>query len=175
MFDSPIGILLFGAVILIAAFLGSWLASFLNLGRKKVSVPEPIESGSPYQASVQTQSEPRSAEPPPVRHAFDFSEDQMTIILEMPVELLGDDATLADVWVDVVGWARMAWQDVQEGKTPALDQVAEGEAESLDEKDISREHLEDSLQRLHDAAERRRELRLKLAERQNSVTEAMPV
>ncbi len=175
MFDSPIGILLFGAVILFAAFLGSWLASYLNVRRTKVSVPEPVETGSPPEEPAQSQLETRSAELPPVRHAFDFADDQVTIIMEMPVELLDDDAMLADVWVDVVGWARMAWQDVQDGKTPSPDMLPEGEADSLDEKDISREHLDDSLQRLHNAAERRRDLRMKLAERQNGTPEAMPV
>lgn len=41
-----------------------------------------------------------------VRHAFEFEDDQLSILLEMPVSMLGDDAALAEAWVEVVGWAR---------------------------------------------------------------------
>lgn len=41
-----------------------------------------------------------------VRHAFEFEDDQLSILLEMPVSMLRDDAALAEAWVEVVGWAR---------------------------------------------------------------------
>ena len=162
MLNSPIDILLLGAVILVAAFLCSWLAFFINARRANASIPEPADQDLEPESVAQA-APIRPAEPPPVRHAFDFSDDQVTMILEMPIETLEDDATLADVWVDVVSWARIAWRDVQEGKLTMAEEASEEPA--LDESEITREHLEGSLQRLHDAAERRRELRLKLAER----------
>ncbi len=162
MLNSLVGILLLGAVILVAAFLGSWLALSLNARRTAAPHPEPVAQEAGPEGVAQS-APVRPAEPPPVKHAFDFTDDQVTMILEMPVETLADDATLADVWVDTVSWARSAWSDIQEGKLTR----AEGPAgeETLDESEITREHLEDSLQRLHDSAERRRELRLKLNER----------
>ena len=41
-----------------------------------------------------------------MRHAFEFSDDQLAILLEMPLVTLQDDAALAEAWVEVVGWAR---------------------------------------------------------------------
>jgi len=174
MIDSLIGLLLSAAVVLIAlaAFLGAWLAFWMNARRLTPKPPEPApEEETPHSGSPAAAPAPRAAEPPPVRHAFDFSGDQVSMILEMPVSLLADDAALADVWVDVVGWARMAWEDVEAGNVPVTAQSPEAEGESLDESEITREHLEGSLQRLHDAAERRRELRLKLAERRHGAQE----
>jgi len=166
MFNSPVDILLFGAVILVAAFLGSWFAFRVNARRTTVSIPEITETE--VQAEVDPSPPPaRPAETPPIKHAFDFDEEQVTMILEMPTALLDDDRALADGWVDVVSWARMAWQDIQQGNLVATGQTGEEEIAALDESEITREHLEGSLQRLHDAAERRRELRMKLTERQN--------
>ena len=178
MIDSLIGLLLSAAVVLIAiaAFLGSWLAFWMNARRTTPKTPNPApEEKRPHSGSPATASAPRSAEPPSIRHAFDFSDDQVTMILEMPADILADDEALADAWVDVVGWARMAWQDVREGNVPAAAPSPndESEGQTLDESEITREHLEGSLQRLHDAAERRRALRLKLAERQYAPQEGV--
>ncbi len=41
-----------------------------------------------------------------LRHAFEFEDDQLAILLEMPLVMLQDDAALAEAWVEVVGWAR---------------------------------------------------------------------
>ncbi len=171
MLTSLVGILLFGAVILITAFLGSWLALSLNARRTAVPPPKPVaqEAGP---EDIAPSALVRPAEPPPVKHAFEFTDEQVTMILEMPIEALADDATLADVWVDAVSWARSAWRDIQEGKQTRAEGLA-GE-ETLDESEITREHLEDSLQRLHDAAERRRELRLKLNERRGDALQSSP-
>jgi hypothetical protein len=157
-------------VILVAAFLGSWLAFRVNARRTAVSIPEITETEVQAE-NVAASPEAVPAETPPIKHAFDFDEDQVTMILEMPTALLADDRALADGWVDVVSWARMAWQDIQEGKLIATGQAGEKEIAALDESEITREHLEGSLQRLHDAAERRRELRMKLAERQNGTSQ----
>ena len=168
----PLSTILTGAVILIAAFLGSWLALSLSARRNASPVPQ-IEE--PEADSQSHQPEAKVSREYPFKHAFDFSNDQVTMILEMPTLMLQDDAALADAWVDVVGWARMAWQDIEEGNLPvsANTPISE-ENESVDESEITREHLESSLQRLHDAAERRRALRLKLAEHNNSVQETGP-
>jgi len=87
--------------------------------------------------------------------------------------VLDDDDALASGWVDIVSWARMARQDILEGRTAVTAQPDEDSGAKSDESEITREHLEGSLQRLHDAAERRRELRMKLTDRQNGT--AQPV
>ena len=35
----------------------------------------------------------------PVRHAFEFEDDQLAILLEMPLDMLQDDTALAEGWV----------------------------------------------------------------------------
>jgi len=126
-------------------------------------------SGDEESAEQSSSSLPRkSAREYPFKHAFDFVDGNCTMILEMPVEMLDDDAALADAWVDVVSWARMSWLEVQQGKPP-VESPSEPES-TLDESEITREHLEDALRRLHDAAERRRQLRDKLAEQQNTAS-----
>jgi nucleoside-diphosphate-sugar epimerase len=154
MLDFNSQLLIIGAVILVAAFLGSWLAGRLHARHPAHSVP--------------VTKNPETATPPPpktslddVKHAFDFDDDRVSMIVEMPVAMLSDDAILADVWIDVVGWARVAWADTQAHRLASGDGETE---ETLDQSEITSEHLEGSLQRLHEAAERRRELRLKLAQ-----------
>ena len=171
MINSPINMLLFGAVILVAAFLGSWLAFRMNARRT------PVATAATTEPDIQTETVPpppaKPAESSLIKHAFDFEDDQVTIILEMPVALLDDDDALATGWVDVVSWARMARQDIKDGQPAAATQPDEESGATLDESEITREHLEGSLQRLHDSAERRRELRMKLTNRQNGT--AQPV
>ncbi len=162
MFNSPVDILISGAIILIAAFLGSWLAFRINARGTATSAQEDIDPEIQTENAPPSQTKP--AETQPIKHAFDFSEDRVTMILEMPIALLDDDRSLADGWVDVVSWARMARQDIQEGGVAATALPGDDSGVTLDESEITREHMENSLQRLHDAAERRRELRLKLAE-----------
>ncbi len=171
MFESPIiSLTLFGALILIAAFLGSWIAVSLSARRKSVSIPELVEP-EVNQETI-TASKPASKPDYPIKHAFDFTDEQITMILEMPLAILDDDAALANVWIDVVGWARISWQDIQNGVS-VQDKQSEPKSKSLDESEITREHLEDALHRLHESAERRRTLRSKLTERQNGKTESV--
>lgn len=169
--NSPIDMLLFGAVILVAAFLGSWLAFRMN-ARRTTDVTATTAEPAP-QPETGPSSPAKPVEASPIKHAFDFEDDRVTMILEMPTVLLDDDNALASGWVDVVSWARMARQDIMDGQpTAGLQQDADGGAK-LDESEITREHLEGSLQRLHDAAEHRRELRMKLTERQNETVQPM--
>lgn len=172
MITSPtISLVLFGAIILVAAFLGSWFASYLNDRRKIVSIPELAEAETPPESTTSQNTE--RAREYHIKHAFDFAEDQITMILEMPTAILADDPALADAWIDVVSWARVAWQEIQDGKSEIDAQSPENDEESLNESEITREHLESALQRLHESAERRRALRLKLAERQNGTSQAI--
>ncbi len=162
MYDFLVGYLFLGVFVFIAAFLGSLLA-FKIAGRP--SATPPLAEDAPIEEAQATpEPEPKSppATPAPIKRAFDFDDDQVTMILEMPAAMLEDDQALADGWVEVVDWARMAWQDVQQGKVDGDQLYGEG-ARALDESEITREHLQGSLQRLHDAAERRRQLRLKMA------------
>ena len=162
MLESPIiSIILTVFFILIAAFLGSWLALTLSARRKAVSSPDLAAEEEPAPATPA-----KSAREYSFKHAFDFNDDTCTMILELPVAMLEDDLALADAWVDVVGWARMAWQDVQAGENPT-ESPPPPEETNLDESEITRDHLEGALQRLHESAERRRELRAKLAEQQH--------
>ncbi len=62
--------------------------------------PAPAATPGPAAGTRPAVSQPR------VRHAFEFQDDQVTVLLEMPASLLQDDAALADAWVDVIGWAR---------------------------------------------------------------------
>jgi len=157
MFDSYSGLLAIGAVILVAAFLGSWLAGRLN-ARRPHSITPPADP-----ANTVTPPAPR-ADLADVKHAFDFDDDRVSMMIDMPVAMLSDEALLADVWVDVVGWARVAWADTQAHRLASGAADAAETDETLDPNEITSEHMADSLQRLHDAAERRRELRQKLAQ-----------
>ena len=47
------------------------------------------------------------SEAPEVRHAVDFDESgRMTLVMEMPVEMLDDDGSLVSVWIEAVSMAR---------------------------------------------------------------------
>lgn len=104
-------------------------------------------------------------ETPAVRHAFEFEADRLTIILEAPVTLLADDQGLVSAWVDVVGWARLAYLGRGGEETPAsgLSSAAAVSAHlhrgEIDEPVMMQAQLDQVLQRLHLSAERRRYLR----------------
>lgn len=105
-----------------------------------------------------------SAEASSIKHAFDFDEDRISMILEMPVSFLEDDDALSEGWVDVVSWARMAYSDMLQKQLTAMAEEGGEAGSDVDAQQVTREKLEESLKRLHDSAERRRELRMKLAE-----------
>ncbi|HFQ95158.1 MAG TPA: hypothetical protein ENK30_01170 [Anaerolineae bacterium] len=132
--------------------------------QKQVSMKPVLEP----QAQPETPSEPEprsvSAENPPIKHAFDFTDDTLTMILEMPASLLEDDEALAEGWVDVVSWARVTYREILAGRL-AESKTAEDEGVSADAPEMSGDELEASLKRLHDSAERRRELRMLLAQK----------
>lgn len=103
-------------------------------------------------------------ETPEVRHAIEFAEDRLTIILEGPTSLLADDHALVAAWVDVVGWARLDYlgrgAQRTSGPDPALALAAGRPAAlSLNEPAAMQAQLDQVLQRLHLSAERRRQLR----------------
>jgi len=105
-----------------------------------------------------------SAEASSIKHAFDFDEDRISMILEMPVSFLEDDDALSEGWVDVVSWARMAYSDMLRKQLTAMAEEGDEANSDVNAQQVTREKLEESLKRLHDSAERRRELRMKLAE-----------
>jgi len=163
-----------GAAKLILVFGVVYLAIRLAL-KKQQSVsdaptPEVLSKNETTPEQLAKSQSP--TEPSPIKHAFDFEDERVAMILEMPTSMLTDDEALAAGWVDVVSWARMAWQDIQEGRAVTDETPAEDAPAALDESEITREHLEGSLQRLHDAAERRRDLRMKLAEKQHGAPAA---
>ncbi len=130
----------------------------------------PTESTSGPASSSMSPGSP--SQDVPIKHAFDFDEDKVTIILEMPAVLLDHDEALAEGWVQVVDEARRAYQQILEGAVPdrqvestAPDTVAE---EAISPNDLRGEHLEASLNRLKEAAERRRRLRMMLHEKQTA-------
>ena len=136
-------------------------------GQSQVNVAPALESPDPPEASPEPESRSASVENPPIKHAFDFSDDNLTMILEMPASLLEDDEALAQGWVDVVSWARVTYREILERRL-AEGQRADADAAAAVEPELSGEELEASLKRLHDSAERRRELRMLLNEKQAS-------
>jgi len=137
--------------------------------QKQVSFEPVLEPQAQDEPDLAGEPEPRPArtENPPIQHAFDFAEDKLTMILEMPPSLLEDDEALAEGWVHVVSWARVAYREILEGRL-AESRAAAAQGESTEAPELSGEALEASLKRLHDAAERRRELRMMLNEKQSS-------
>ena len=69
-------------------------------GGKPVAGPVTKPVARPVATPVATPDRSR------VRHAFEFEDDQLAILLEMPLAMLQDDAAVAEAWVEVVGWAR---------------------------------------------------------------------
>ncbi|HIQ11257.1 MAG TPA: hypothetical protein EYH29_00115 [Caldilineales bacterium] len=136
-------------------------------GQSQVNAAPVLESQDQSEASPEPEPRPASVENPPIKHAFDFSDDNLTMILEMPASLLEDDEALAEGWVDVVSWARVTYREILERRL-AESQTADEDAAAATEPKLSGEELEASLKRLHDAAERRRELRMLLNEKQAS-------
>lgn len=96
-----------------------------------------------------------------MRHAFEFSDDdRLTIILEMPVEVLDNDRALVDIWVEAVGWARL--EHVGQSSVVQMHKpTANTPAKALDtsEAEQLQVQLDEVLQRLQLSAERRREMR----------------
>ncbi len=140
----------------------------LALKHQKQVTIEPVLEPPAQEEAMEEPPRQRSAdvENPPIKHAFDFADDAVTMILEMPVSLLEDDEALAAGWVDVVSWARVTYRDILEGRLQEAAEEIEGV--SPNESELTSEELEASLRRLHDSAERRRELRMLLAEKQKS-------
>jgi len=133
--------------------------------QKQVNFAPVLEPQAEATPEPDQAARPASVENPPIKHAFDFADDQVTMILEMPVSLLEDDEALAEGWVDVVSWARVAYREILEGRL-AESQAVEPEGAAAQAPEMSGEELEASLKRLHDSAERRRELRMLLNEKQ---------
>jgi hypothetical protein len=141
-----------------------------RLSQAKKTPPATASSPEAEAVAASDAPEPRphsaQAENPPIRHAFDFTDDTLTMILEMPVSMLEDDEALTEGWIRVVGWARMTYRQILEGK------LAESQAAASDnapqESVLTNEALEASLQRLHDSAERRREMRMLLRQKQQT-------
>lgn len=116
-------------------------------------------------ASSKTTRKRRSAlEPDPdtIRHAFDFGEDnRVTMILEMPAATLADDGALVEVWVDVVGWARL--EQSRQSASNLKDMRPNGQTAASAPVAASPEHLQTHLdqvlERLQLSADRRGQLR----------------
>lgn len=104
-----------------------------------------------------------------VRHAFEFGDDnRLTMILEMPASYLADDATLVELWVDAVGWARL--EQSHQGGNGSMEQVPRPSAPvpggaNTEHLQI---HLDQVLQRLQLSADRRGQLRAMLDQKMPS-------
>ncbi|RUA16699.1 MAG: hypothetical protein DSY55_03590 [Clostridia bacterium] len=149
-------------------FLIVYFAVHAALRRKALSVDaasQTLDDQSPraMTGAVAGRAGP-SAEASSIKHAFDFDEDRISMVLEMPVSFLEDDDALSEGWVDVVSWARMAYSDMLRKQLTTMAEEVDEAAPDVDAQQVTREKLEESLKRLHDSAERRRELRMKLAE-----------
>lgn len=129
--------------------------------------PEPAPAVQPAPAPVpvpqHTLSSDRELAPEleDMRHAFEFSDDdRLTIILEMPVDVLDKDRALVDIWVEAVGWARLE----RAGKTmsPGASQpqpLSQAQVLGSTEAEQLQVQLDEVLHRLQLSAERRREMR----------------
>ncbi len=106
---------------------------------------------------------------PPVRYAFDFNEDdQLSIVLEMPVSMLEHDSDLAEVWVDTIGWAQIEHKNrLQHRERPIAPSPMSGPVYSNEESERTydlQDQLDAVLIRLQQAATRRQYLRTSLNE-----------
>ena len=144
-------------------FLIVYFAVHTALRRKALSVDVASQTLDQSSLAVAGRAGP-SAEASSIKHAFDFDEDRISMILEMPVSFLEDDDALSEGWVDVVSWARMAYSDMLRKQLTAMAEEGDEANSDVNAQQVTREKLEESLKRLHDSAERRRELRMKLAE-----------
>lgn len=104
-----------------------------------------------------------------VRHAFEFGDDnRLTMILEMPASYLADDATLVELWVDAVGWARLELSHqggngaMNQAPRPATPVPGSANPEYL------QTHLDQVLHRLQLSADRRGQLRAMLDQKMPS-------
>ncbi|HHB91405.1 MAG TPA: hypothetical protein ENK60_08880 [Anaerolineae bacterium] len=160
-------LLLIVAVLGLAVLFGVVFFAILAAQRKRnqvriAPVLEPQTQDQPPEASPPPS--PR-AENPPMKYAFDFTDDTLTMILEMPTTLLEDDEALAEGWVNVVSWARVTYRDILEKRLAEGHAATDADASAEGEPELSGEALEASLKRLHDSAERRRELRMLLSKK----------
>lgn len=93
-----------------------------------------------------------------VRHAFEIEGDRVTVMVELPLALLHDDRTVVDAWMEAIGAARLGDTSVTaRGPIPA--------GAMSDEQEQLQMRLNEVLNRLQLAAERRRRLRAMLEER----------
>ncbi len=156
-----------------------YLAVRLVLRRQRPSPEAPKPSANeipPTESPSNAMASPGQPVAPsldvPIKRAFDFDEDKVTIILEMPAVMLDHDEALAEGWVQVMDEARRAYQQVLEGEMPppqAEKVIADAAPrEAIAPNDLRGEHLEASLNRLKEAAERRRRLRMMLHEKQTA-------
>ncbi|MCS7039395.1 MAG: hypothetical protein RMN24_07895 [Anaerolineae bacterium] len=98
------------------------------------------------------------AGPESVRHAFEIEGDRVTVMVELPLALLHDDRTVVDAWMEAIGAARL-------GDTPVTAQGPIPVGAASDEQEQLQVRLNEVLNRLQLAAERRRRLRAMLEER----------
>jgi len=97
---------------------------------------------------------------PEVRHAVDFDESgRMTLVVEMPVEMLDDDGGLVDVWLEAVGMARRERTTRSTPSRLRKRNLARSDTSGAHE---LQEQLDQVLHRLQLSAERRRKLRTML-------------
>ena len=157
--------------IALVTIVGLMLVFALVYELNRIAKSKESSGAVPASASAPQEAEPAGsaaisarAENPPIRHAFDFTDDTLTMILEMPASLLEDDEALTEGWIQVVGWARMTYREILEGKLAESQAVVSENAPQQNV--LSNEALEESLKRLHDSAERRREMRMLLRQKQ---------
>lgn len=92
-----------------------------------------------------------------VRHAFEIEGDRVTVMVELPLALLHDDRTVVDAWMEAIGAARLG--DTSMTVRGPITAGAVG-----DEQEQLQVRLNEVLNRLQLAAERRRRLRAMLEE-----------
>ncbi len=93
-----------------------------------------------------------------IRHAFEIEGDRVMVMVELPLSLLHDDRTVVDAWLEAIGAARLG-----DASAPARRPVVAGA--TADEQEYLQRQLDEVLNRLQLAAERRRRLRALLEER----------
>ena len=93
-----------------------------------------------------------------IRHAIEFDDDRISMILDLPAGMLDDDRALVEAWVEAVGWARIE-QMRKDRRLKPLSPMDAGAAMPIDEPERLQAQLDQMLQRLQISAERRRHLR----------------
>ena len=115
-------------------------------------------TGVPSPAGPGTKVESRDGAANDIRHAIEFDDDRVSMILDLPAGILDDDRALVEAWVEAVGWARIE-QMRKDRRLKPLSPMAAGAAMPIDEPERLQAQLDEMLQRLQISAERRRHLR----------------